>query len=701
MLDTGWLTTMKETFQAEWLALPPKESHQVLEKINLLTKDPRPDGNLKKQLTHINRQLHRLESGNYRIFYTFAHPYISLLALRRRRENTYDEVFESEYLGGLDSPLNALFAPRQEAQNVQAQQIQHAEAQPRAFSEPINKDLLVNLLIPAHYHAALLHTKNEDELLNCQDVPEEFRLKVALYLAEKPLDEVFQERDYVLPAINDLMKFKKGELLGFLLLLSPEQERYASWGLNSGGPTLLKGGPGTGKSTIALYRVRTLVETLRQQGLQEPRILFTTYTNALIRSSEQLLQQLLGDDSRYVEVQTADRLVRSIITQLGQQKSLINETELGELLLQAYKEAQFPGDTAQQRTQRQAIERLGFDYVQQEIQQVIVAQQIETYAAYANAARVGRRVALNKMQRQALWALYIRLQQLLMEAQKEMFEQQRARAERAITSGEVTVRYDAVIVDEAQDLDPSVLRLLVQLCQETKYLFITADANQSIYGSHFRWTQIHEELHFRGHTAVLHTNYRSTQEIGEAAQHYLAGGALDSTPTERQYTYHGPLPIMRKIFNEQDEAQLLASYLSAAARTYQLPLDACAILCPNERAGRALAVALGRYDIDAMYMPGQQLDLGQPSVKIITLNSAKGLEFPIVALAGLHKAGKYLHRTQYATPEEEQEMLALERRLLFVGMTRAMRALLVAVPAESSSPLMQGFDSGRWNIGQR
>ncbi len=48
MINTGWLTTMKETFQ-------------VLEKIALLTKESRPDGNLKKQLTHINLQLQRLE----------------------------------------------------------------------------------------------------------------------------------------------------------------------------------------------------------------------------------------------------------------------------------------------------------------------------------------------------------------------------------------------------------------------------------------------------------------------------------------------------------------------------------------------------------------------------------------------------------------------------------------------------------------
>ena len=42
--------------------------------------------------------------------------------------------------------------------------------------------------------------------------------------------------------------------------------------------------------------VRALHHFTRQQGVPLPRILFTTYTNALIRYSEQLLEQLVGSD---------------------------------------------------------------------------------------------------------------------------------------------------------------------------------------------------------------------------------------------------------------------------------------------------------------------------------------------------------------------------------------------------------------------
>jgi superfamily I DNA/RNA helicase len=84
-------------------------------------------------------------------------------------------------------------------------------------------------------------------------------------------------------------------------------------------------------------------------------------------------------------------------------------------------------------------------------------------------------------------------------------------------------------------------------------------------------------------------------------------------------------------------------------------------------------------------------------VKVLTLNSSKGLEFPVVALAG------FIHSRFAMVPggeldEEEQEAVERDRRLMFVGMTRAMRALLVVVPAGTQSPLLAGFDTTSWDV---
>jgi hypothetical protein len=73
-------------------------------------------------------------------------------------------------------------------------------------------------------------------------------------LFPRPLDQVMGQPDLVLADSEDLIRFKEGDLTSFLLRLDPDQEKLVDWALK--GPSLIKGGPGTGKSTVALYRVR-------------------------------------------------------------------------------------------------------------------------------------------------------------------------------------------------------------------------------------------------------------------------------------------------------------------------------------------------------------------------------------------------------------------------------------------------------------
>jgi len=688
-----WIISMKDGFIAQWLALPSRENHQVQEKVRLLADNPLPDAKVKKQLKHIDPRLHRIRSGDYRIFYTFDKPYVSLLELSKRDEDTYEHAPAVQTLGGLagempDPPAKpAAPAPNKSPQKPAS----------RALPARLQTDLLARLKVPSEFHVSLCEVRTEDDLLACAGVPDDLLLRIHQAMFERPFEELFQQREHVAPHVDDLLRYKEGELLGFLLRLTPEQEKFVAWALNAGGPTLVKGGPGTGKSTVALYRVRAMLATLKKNGETAPRILFTTYTNALVAFSRQLLDSLLGADAGLVEVRTADSLARDIVQAAGRLLALASPPDLRELAQEAMASARFEGSSLERRTQTQALQRLGTDYLLDEINHVIDARGLQDLAAYLGAARPGRGVALNASQRGAVWAASEIFHEKLARRRQMTWQQLRAVASVVVAEGRGPAKFDAVVVDEVQDLDPTAIRMLAALPKAPGGLFLTADANQSIFGSGFRWQDVHDSLRFRGRTGVLRTNHRSTREIGEAARCYLSGGQLEEAEPAA-YSHAGPLPAMRAVRTTADETALLDRFVRTATKELHLAPSAATVFVPTERAGKRLATALAGAGLSAQFMTGRELDLSANAVKIMTLKSSKGLEFPVVALAGFGD-GPYPYVPAGAQQEEIDERLAQERRTVYVAMTRAMRALLVVVPPGEPSPLLTGFDASNWNVG--
>lgn len=70
-------------------------------------------------------------------------------------------------------------------------------------------------------------------------------------------------------------------------------------------------------------------------------------------------------------------------------------------------------------------------------------------------------------------------------------------------------------------------------------------------------------------------------------------------------------------------------------------------------------------------------DEGKPSVTLMTLHAAKGLEFPVVFMAGMDE-GVFPHRRSMF----DQDQLEEERRLCYVGMTRSQKKLYLITAAD-------------------
>jgi superfamily I DNA/RNA helicase len=200
---------------------------------------------------------------------------------------------------------------------------------------------------------------------------------------------------------------------------------------------------------------------------------------------------------------------------------------------------------------------------------------------------------------------------------------------------------------------------------------------------------------------ALGDNYGKDNEvtIATAAFSYLRGAELDDVSMEQVFIHEGPLPALRTVRTPAEEIELLARFITGAARQLHLTKGSAAVLCPSASEGERTASGLGAAGIEAAFMLSKDLDIDARGVKVMPLRSAKGLEFPIVALAGFWPPYPFI--PPGAGKQEREYRLRLERRTLFVGMSRAMRALLVVRP-ERPSGVFEGFDETLWNaIGSR
>ena len=676
---------------------------QILDKCKILLEEPEQCGKGKARLTGRKDNLHRLRSGNFRIFYTYDCEKVCLWGVRRKTvkgqyrgrrggDTTYAGLKEA-----LDDELD-LNMPEPQAQAGFEAWLRPTEEK-RSLPEPITEKLLRALEIPLTYDTRLLPISNQEDLLSCPGVPDDYLLAIDRHMFEEPIALRTEQPELVSPSgVEDLLRFTQGELVGFLLRLNPEQEKFVTWATTANGPTLVRGGPGTGKSTVAIYRAREMIRVLREAGVAEPRLLFTTYTNALVTSSRQLLRSLLGDDVICVDVRTADSLVGHILGRCGMNMPRPNASKRETLRTAALASIQFPGNALQQAAHSRTIERLGRRYVFDEIETVIHARDLTSFTDYETTPRPGRRVGLTSDHRRAVWAVAEAYGRVLADTGLQTWEQARATAARLARTGEASVPiYDAVIVDEAQDLDASALRLLVEVCEETNRLFITADVHQTIHAAGFSWQAVHDDLRFVGRTGVLRANHRSTKEITEAAHSYLSAGiAEDLQPDAQSYVHTGPPPAVRAIADPKGEADLVARFLRGATRELRLTIGSGAVLVPDRYAGEPLAKALESREIPAVYRTSRDFELDDNSISILPLTAAKGLEFPVVAVAGFGRSN-WPHLVGL-DGDAEVEALVKARRTLFVAMTRAMRALLVVTPTEDGSMLYDGFDPELWNI---
>ncbi|WP_353941186.1 UvrD-helicase domain-containing protein [Streptomyces sp. HUAS MG91] len=509
---------------------------------------------------------------------------------------------------------------------------------------------------------------------------------------------VSTEDDAVLDALGNTFE-------AWRLFLHPEQRRLATTRFK--GSAKVTGGPGTGKTVVALHRVRHLVEQL-PPGYDRP-VLLTTYNTSLAEDLRQRLRRLGGDGLlNRVRIESVDALARRIVVEEP-------SVDLGRTL---------PDDAAMHlwHTVRAETGLTNYeaDFLDEEFRHVIVAGQCVRYEQYRSISRPGRK-RITVKDRRDIWKLVeaylahlaahprrITFDLVASEAARIADERKRAydryleykdeqggrdliHREAASLMGGFGPRlpFRHIVIDEAQDLSASHWRMLRALVPEgPDDIFLVGDAHQRIYAH--RSILSHYGIRTPGRASRrLTLSYRTTREILGSAGGLLEGQPFDDldngTDTLDGYrsVLTGRAPAYYHAPDWQTELRAVAALLFERHDKYGTPYEAMAVAVPDGAAASQAAYALGtaEHPVPPVEIGQDGVPEGAKGVRIGTMHRFKGLEFQRVFIVGVSE-GQVPHQRiepyRLSDPGRFRQEEQRARSLLFVAATRARDELIVS-----------------------
>ena len=237
---------------------------------------------------------------------------------------------------------------------------------------------------------------------------------------------------------------------------------------------------------------------------------------------------------------------------------------------------------------------------------------------------------------------------------------------------------DALLVDEAQDFYYSWLEFAHStLVPNRGGMVIAGDSQQALY----RESAVEQfAIEKSAETVRLHHPYRSTRQILDVV------GAME--PSLRVDSSHLALegPPVELIWADSlaEQANAVCFDLVALANAGWEWSD-IAILMTQKFMIRPILGALHRSEIPFQLVTSDnvnELDRESDVVKVLTVHSAKGLEFSVVCLIGLDQLRTQAKPDRYGNLQDEQEIERLAR-LCLVGPTRAKDLLLITYTKSS------------------
>lgn len=471
-----------------------------------------------------------------------------------------------------------------------------------------------------------------------------------------------QRRFRFMANVEELMRALDYPWEKWTVFLHPEQRQMVEQAY--AGPARVSGSAGTGKTIVAVHRAAHLA-----RRNPDSRVLLATFTDALANALQTLRNRLLTSEPRL-----AERIDVYSLSAIGQRLYRMN---IGQPALA-------PQGVIERLVQFAAEVVPGHKFTQQfllsEWEQVVDAWQLDSWEAYRDVARLGRKTRLPEAPRRVLWSIFERVRAELEE--RRLVTEARVFTELAgLCSQGMQLSFDFAVVDEAQDVSVPQLRFLAALGgNRPDSLFFAGDLGQRIFQQPFSWKSLGVDV--RGRSRTLRVNYRTSHQIRLQADRLLGTEVMDvdGNSEDRSDTvsvFDGPPPTVLTLGSEAEENATVAQWLAAQADAGVLPYELGVIVRSPAELPRAIAA------VERAKLPYKVLDRGGETLpehlSISTMHLAKGLEFRGVAVMACDdEVIPSQERIETVGDDADlQEVYETERHLLYVACTRARDALLV------------------------
>ena len=444
--------------------------------------------------------------------------------------------------------------------------------------------------------------------------------------------------------------------------LHPAQRQWVE--RDYSGPARISGSAGTGKTIVALHRAVFLA-----RANPESRVLLTTFSDTLANALRTKLRRLISNQPRLgerLEVQAMNAVGERLYELHHGRPRIATNDQVRKLVADA----------------SAAVKDLKFSptFLLGEWHELVDAWQLDSWEAYRDVKRLGRKTRLSEAQRATLWAVFASVRAGL--AAQGLITYAALFSNLAASQAERKApAFDHVVVDEAQDVSVAQLRFLASSAGgRPNSLFFAGDLGQRIFQLPFSWKSLGVDI--RGRSRTLHINYRTSHQIRMQADRLLGPEVsdVDGNTEDRRGTvsvFNGPAPAIQSFADRKLEKDAVAAWLSARLAE-GMPAHEMGIFVRSDA-----QIERARSAAEAAALPYRVLDDKVETVagfaSLCTMHLAKGLEFRAVAVMACDDEIIPLQSRieSVADNADLEEVYNTERHLLYVACTRARDHLLV------------------------